>query len=93
MSHGTAINNTLRQLTGAIGAATMISIMTNATKKATYLSAVNAQIYGINKAFFSSGIVLIITIVIAIIFVGKNDKKKNNNIKNIEEIVVEEEIA
>lgn len=75
LSHGTAINNTLRQVAGAIGSATIISIMTKATTQKA-ISSINAQIYGINKAFFSTGIILILSVLLALLFVGK---KSNPN--------------
>lgn len=76
LSHGTAVHNTLRQVAGAIGSATIISIMTSAAQKASSVSAVKAQIYGINKAFFISGIMLAISVLFAILTVDKKDKVK-----------------
>ncbi|MDD2234183.1 MAG: MDR family MFS transporter [Desulfitobacteriaceae bacterium] len=76
LSHGTAVHNTLRQVAGAIGSATIISIMTSTAQKASSVSAEQAQIYGINKAFFISGIMLVISVLLAILTVDKKSKVK-----------------
>ncbi len=51
ISHATAINNTLRQISGAIGSAILITIMTSATKKAHMSSNMLSNIHGIDVAF------------------------------------------
>jgi EmrB/QacA subfamily drug resistance transporter len=79
LSHGTAIGNTLRQVSGAIGSAIIISVMTNTTQKASAYFLVNAQsaqIFGINRAFFVSGIMLVIAVILAVLFVDKKHKPK-----------------
>ncbi len=75
LSHGTAVHNTLRQVAGAIGSATIISIMTSAAQKANAGSTVKAQIYGINKAFFISGLILAISVLLAVLTVEKDKVK------------------
>lgn len=60
--HGTAVNNTFRQVTGAIGTALPITIMTTA---AIPEEGVNGLIHGVNVSFFVSGIFAVIGLVIA----------------------------
>ena len=51
IAHGAVINNTLRQVSGAIGSAILITVMTNAVKHSGQSSAILASIHGMNVSF------------------------------------------
>lgn len=73
-AHGTALLTSLRTISGAIGSAVFVSIMSiTASISATRLQE-NASIYGLNIAFLSMGVVTIILLAIAVLLV-KNNKK------------------
>lgn len=71
--HATAINNTLRQMSGAIGTAVFVSVMTNVTNSSESLGAQIAAIHGIDISFLSASILALVGFIIAIVFV--KDKK------------------
>lgn len=86
ISHGTAVNNTFRQVASSIGTAVLISILTNVTKdnlpKASLLKslplsykdqAINATLSGYHAAFFVAVIFGLIGFLIT--FFLKNNKK------------------
>ncbi|KMT22838.1 MDR family MFS transporter [Clostridium cylindrosporum] len=73
LSHGTAINNTLRQIAGAIGSAVFVTVMVNATKNSGEVSRVLAIIHGIDVSFMASGILGVLGLLISLFFV-KNKK-------------------
>ncbi len=52
--HGTAMNNTMRQMSGAIGTALLVSIMMNQALPSEGLS---GMIFGVNVSFFVAGII------------------------------------
>ncbi|WP_067730593.1 MDR family MFS transporter [Oceanobacillus damuensis] len=60
--HGTAVNNTFRQVAGAVGTALPITIMTTT---AIPEEGVNGLIHGVNVSYTVSGIIAIIGLVIA----------------------------
>ena len=55
--HGTAMNNTMRQVAGAVGTALLVSIMTN---MANPEEGVTGMIHGVNMAFLFAGILALI---------------------------------
>lgn len=76
--HGTAMNNTLQQVSGAIGSALLITIMNHRTEKAAQELATNAvapasqqqliheaMLQGINYSFFISTIITIVALILA----------------------------
>ena len=86
ISHGTAVNNTFRQVASSIGTAVLISILTNVTKdnlpKASLLKslplsykdqAINATLSGYHAAFFVAVIFGLVGFIIT--FFLKNNKK------------------
>ncbi|MGM0168230.1 major facilitator superfamily transporter [Enterococcus sp. AZ135] len=91
ISHGTAVNNTFRQVASSIGTAILISVLTNVTKdnlpaahllKTLPLSyknqAINATLSGYHAAFFTAVIFGIIGFIIT--FFLKSDKKVEGGI-------------
>ena len=85
ISHGTAVNNTFRQVASSIGTAVLISILTNVTKdnlpKASllkslplfYNQAINATLSGYHAAFFVAVIFGLVGFIITF-FLKKNKK-------------------
>ncbi|MDL4843238.1 MDR family MFS transporter [Aquibacillus rhizosphaerae] len=78
--HGTAMNNTLNQVSGAIGTALLVTLMSNRTEStATTLAAelgvsaaeaqqqimIESMLKGINFAFFISSIIAIVALILA----------------------------
>ncbi|NMD69821.1 DHA2 family efflux MFS transporter permease subunit [Bacillus sp. DNRA2] len=87
-AHGSAVNNTVRQLAGAIGTALVITIFTNSsTEHATTLMhegaisskaqlLLDASILGMNDAFFFSTIMAILALVVTFFMAGKKADSK-----------------
>lgn len=70
IAHGNAVNNTLRQVAGSLGTAIFISVYTlYSTTNAETLGVVEAQVGGVNLAFFLQTILLATALVLAIVFV------------------------
>ncbi|WP_339216179.1 DHA2 family efflux MFS transporter permease subunit [Ornithinibacillus sp. FSL M8-0202] len=61
LPHGTAMNNTLRQMAGAIGTALLVTIMTSS---AIPEEGVNGVIHGVNVAFSVAGIIAAVGLVL-----------------------------
>lgn len=51
IAHGTAMNNTMRQVAGSVGTALLVTIMTNSAQDAKHEMLSNPMIHGINVAF------------------------------------------
>lgn len=84
MSHGTAVNNTIRTVAGSIGTAVLISILTNVTKHdmpskslmktdpAQYgHRAIDATLNGMNTAFLVAVSLCLLTLVLTFFIKGK----------------------
>lgn len=56
MPHGTAMNNTMRQVSGAVGTALLVSVMTS---QADPSNGVSGLIHGVNVSFIVAGIIAI----------------------------------
>lgn len=93
ISHGTAVNNTFRQVASSIGTAVLISILTNVTKdnlpKASLLKslplsykdqAINATLSGYHAAFFVAVIFGLVGFIITF-FLKNNKKIEGGNVK------------
>ncbi len=69
ISHGTAMNNTMRQVSGAVGTALLVSVMTN---NVIPDKGINGIIHGVNISFIVAGVIGIIGLVLA--FFIKNSR-------------------
>ncbi|MFB4160463.1 MDR family MFS transporter [Geomicrobium sp. JSM 1781026] len=69
--HGTAMNNTLRQVGSSIGTALFVTIMTTATVSA-YASEVESLIYGVNMTFIIASVLAAIGFVLTFQFKNKD---------------------
>lgn len=83
ISHGIAINNTLRQVSGAIGSAILITLMTNGAKKSNASSHITATIHGMNLSFRIAGILIAIGLVGIILYVKDENEIEGFNGNNI----------
>lgn len=62
IAHGTAMNNTMRQVSGAVGTALLVTVMTG---NALPQEGVNGFIHGVNVSFGVAGVFAIIALVLA----------------------------
>lgn len=69
--HGTAMNNTMRQIAGAIGTALLVSVM---AKQAIPTEGVEGLIHGVNVSFEVAGVMAILGLILA--FFIKDVKRK-----------------
>lgn len=60
--HGTAMNNTMRQVSGAVGTALLVTIMTN---QAIPEQGVNGLIHGVNVSFIVAGLLAIAALILS----------------------------
>ncbi len=76
ISHGSAINSTVRQVSGAIGSSILITTMTTVTRHSLSTSKALAQIQGMNASFKIATIIAVVGLAISIFYV--KDKVKQN---------------
>lgn len=69
ISDGTAINNTLRQIAGAIGSAVFVSVMVSSSSTAGLATNQLNDIHGIVISFTASALLAIVGLVLSIIYV------------------------
>ena len=70
LNHGTSVNNTLRQVSGSLGTALLVSIDTFVTGTASGTSdPVQAGILGVNAAFVAAVVLSAVALVLTIVFV------------------------
>lgn len=70
INHGTALNNTFRQVAGSLGTAIIVSVSSAAeSSKAGVMTAVEASVYGIDCAFGVSAVFCLVALVLVILFV------------------------
>ena len=70
LNHGTSVNNTLRQVSGSLGTALLVSIDTFVTGSASgTMSTVEAGILGVNAAFTAAVVLSAIALALTIMFV------------------------
>ncbi len=66
--HGTAMNNTMRQIAASVGTAILVTIMTMTAQNAQQASSIsNPGIHGVNVAFLVIAVVSIIGIILSIL--------------------------
>lgn len=62
ISHGTAMNNTFRQMAGAVGTAILVTIMTTTSINDDSIA---GAIHGVNMSFFVTGFIAIIGLILS----------------------------
>lgn len=65
LPHGTAMNNTMRQVAGSIGTATLITIMTNNSKEASQQGLSHPMIQGMSDAFMVAAIIAVVALIMS----------------------------
>lgn len=68
--HGTAMNNTMRQVSGSIGTALLVTIMTSTAASSDNLSEIAARIQGVNTAFGVASGLAAVGVVLALFIRG-----------------------
>lgn len=68
--HGTAMNNTMRQVSGSVGTALLVTIMMNQAKPEL---GVEGAIHGVNVSFIFAGVLVLIALVLAL-FIRDREK-------------------
>lgn len=91
MNHGTSVNNTLRQVSGSLGTAILVSVYTLvAASLMGNMDSIHASITGINVSFAVSGILCTIGLILTIIFVkNKPSKQESETPARTEESLLE----
>lgn len=78
LPHGTAVNNTMRQVAGSIGTAILVTVMTKSAANSGMMNPIDAQVHGMNVAFASSAVLTLISLILAIFVVKKTPKQDVN---------------
>ncbi|MGL5416545.1 MAG: MDR family MFS transporter [Clostridium sp.] len=73
-SHGNAVNNTMRQVAGAVGTSILVTIMSKSAANSGIANPLKATIHGMNTSFFWAGIFGIASLIIAFFVVKKKGK-------------------
>ncbi|MFD2630174.1 DHA2 family efflux MFS transporter permease subunit [Oceanobacillus kapialis] len=76
--HGTAMNNTMRQVAGAVGTALLVTVMTTS---AIPDQGINGMIHGVNVSFIVAGITAIIGLVLAFFIKNSRPEGEGKKIK------------
>lgn len=74
IAHGTAMNNTLRQVAGSIGTAILVTVMTTSQIS----NATSDLIHGVNVAFYVATGLTIIGLVLSFFITGTNPQEQAN---------------
>lgn len=74
-SHGNAVNNTMRQVAGAIGTSILVTVMSKAALHSRFTNPEKAMIHGMNFSFACAGALALIGLIIAFIVVKKKEIK------------------
>lgn len=93
LNHGTSVNNTLRQVSGSLGTALLVSIDTFVTGTASgTMSTVEAGILGVNAAFAAAVVLSAVALVLTILFVKNTPAEQNKAEHGSEEHTMIEKI-
>ncbi|MDR4198705.1 EmrB/QacA subfamily drug resistance transporter [Bacillus altitudinis] len=76
--HGTAMNNTMRQMGGSIGTAVLVSIMSSSAANAALSDPMKSAVHGMNTSFIVSGAIAVIGLVLSFFL---KEKRKNKGMK------------
>lgn len=69
--HGTAMNNTLRQVMGSIGTALLVTIMTNHSLNVPKEAIASSMINGVNRAFMTATLITAIGLILSFFIKSK----------------------
>ncbi|KML03879.1 multidrug MFS transporter [Bacillus stratosphericus] len=76
--HGTAMNNTMRQMGGSIGTAVLVSIMSSSAANAALSDPMKSAVHGMNTSYIVSGAIAVIGLVLSFFL---KEKRKNKVMK------------
>lgn len=76
--HGTAMSNTLTQLAASVGAALLVTVMTNNTAAAVQQQLPNPMIHGVSAAFTFSTVLAFFALVLSFFIKPMNISRKEN---------------
>lgn len=79
LAHGTAMGNTMRQISGSIGTALLITIMSGAAASSSAQIQALALLGGINRAFLSSFIISALGVILSFFINEQRSKTINAN--------------
>ena len=73
-SHANAVNNTMRQVAGAIGTSVLITLMSKSAEHSGIADPTKALIHGMNVTFMVASVLAVVSLVIAFLTVKKKEK-------------------
>ncbi|MEI4789681.1 MDR family MFS transporter [Bacillus sp. FJAT-53060] len=73
--HGTAMNNTMRQMGGSIGTAVLVSIMSSSAANAELANPMKSAVHGMNMSFFVAGLIAVIGLILSTFLNEKRNHK------------------
>jgi len=73
--HGTAMNNTMRQMGGSIGTAVLVSIMSSSAANAALSDPMKSAVHGMNTSFIVSFAIAVIGLVLSFFLKEKRENK------------------
>ena len=81
ISSGSAISSTLRQVSGSIGSAILMTIMSSVSlKNVSSMSSKLADIKGMNISFLVASVLVLIGLTLAIVFIRNNESKEDKDL-------------
>ncbi|MGL4453966.1 MAG: MDR family MFS transporter [Sarcina sp.] len=73
-SHGNAVNNTMRQIAGAIGTSILVTLMSKVAANSGISNPIKAMVHGMNVSFGAAALLAAISLIIAFFTVKKKEK-------------------
>jgi EmrB/QacA subfamily drug resistance transporter len=80
IAHGTAMNNTMRQVAGAVGTAVLVTVMTNYSIPT---AGVSGLIHGVNISFIVAGIIASIGLLLSFLIKNKQPKVESYKVTSL----------
>ncbi|MGL4654763.1 MAG: MDR family MFS transporter [Sarcina sp.] len=77
-SHGNAVNNTMRQIAGAIGTSILVTLMSKVAANSGISNPMKAMVHGMNVSFGAAALLAAISLIIAFFTVKKKEKPVTN---------------
>ena len=72
-SHANAVNNTMRQIAGAIGTSILVTLMSKSAEHSGIANPVKALIHGMNVTFMAASVLAVVSLVIAFFTVKRKE--------------------
>ncbi|MGL5576910.1 MAG: MDR family MFS transporter [Sarcina sp.] len=73
-SHGNAVNNTMRQIAGAIGTSILVTLMSKVAANSGISNPMKAMVHGMNVSFGAAALLAAVSLIIAFFTVKKKEK-------------------